>query len=336
MKVSLLNTKVIQSQNGVALITVLLIFSMAAVLSTSILTKLNTQIQVTSSSLNLAQAYQYARGAESFAVAILGEDTELQVDHLNEAWAMPLDAFKIDNGMLEMYIVDMQSLFNLNGLVKDKNTPVDEIYRGFTELLTYLKLPKSLASASLDWIDNDFVASGIDGAEDNHYLSKNPAYRSANQNFIDNSELMLLPEIDAANYRQLNVYVSSLPYATQVNVNTANILTLMTLSDLLDESKAKRIVDARIKAPFESVNDFIQLPELAGIKLSEDNLSVASEFYTVYAKVTYAEVVFRFSSLLQRDTKGRVQVLSRSHLRYENPLNNSIDTNPNSALGNAT
>ena len=74
-------------QRGIALITVLLVFALAAIIASDVASRIYRDIRKTSNLINSKQAYHYALAGEQFARQILFRDyrdeKELHVDALN-------------------------------------------------------------------------------------------------------------------------------------------------------------------------------------------------------------------------------------------------------------
>ena len=58
-----------------------------------------------------------------------------------------------------------------------------------------IELDENISSVIIDWLDSNQEIS-FSGAEDNEYLNLSPAYRSADQEMQDVSELLLLKGVD--------------------------------------------------------------------------------------------------------------------------------------------
>ena len=114
---------------GVALITVLLIVALAAILATQMTGRLQMQMQRTANIDFNQQAYWYAISAESFTKRVLFQTfkDEPKVTHLDQPWAQGETSFPVDNGQITGEITDLQSCFNLNALANKNagsgNTP---------------------------------------------------------------------------------------------------------------------------------------------------------------------------------------------------------------------
>ena len=105
-------------QQGVALITVMLIVALAAVLASQMAARLQMQmIRTVNINLN-QQAYWYAMGAEAFGrrVLITAFEDEPDSTNLGQMWAQGETTYPVDYGKITGEITDLQACLNLNAL----------------------------------------------------------------------------------------------------------------------------------------------------------------------------------------------------------------------------
>ena len=108
-----------QRQQGVALMIVLLVVTIATVLSVSIAKNQHRAISSATRYFDRAQAYYYASGGEEYARQLLARDFKErpEQDDLSEAWAATDLVFEFESGEVDIVIQDLQSVFNLNDFV---------------------------------------------------------------------------------------------------------------------------------------------------------------------------------------------------------------------------
>jgi general secretion pathway protein K len=240
-------------QRGIALITAILIVSIAVIAATAVLSSGSLAIQRTATLQETEKAWWYAVGVEAWVGTILQRDArQNKYDALNNIWAQPVDFLPVDQGFLAGRIVDLQGRFNLNnfgvtaadgggsetGPATGKGSgaadPTGEAaflkwQKVFERLFEEIKLDPSLArpisEAIRDWVDRDQNPTPYDGAEDNEYLSaRAPSvpYRTANRPMQSVTELMAIKGVTKDIYLALLPYVSTLPLVNApINVNTA-------------------------------------------------------------------------------------------------------------------
>ena len=305
-----------QAQQGVALVTALLVVALASVAAVSMATRQALDIRRTTNLLEGDQAWLYAEGAETWARTLLARDAkEGQKDSLDETWATHLPSIEVEGGVLKGKIEDMQGRFNINNLI-DKSGKVDPVAAArFQRLLRALKLEPDLAQAVTDWIDRGVDAVPPSGAEDDYYQGLDTPYRTANRAMTDISELRLVKGFDQKTYDQVRPYLSALPAHTPINVNTASAEVLASISDRLDTGLAQAIVAAREKDPFEKLAEFTANPQIqrAGLAARDlQNLSVASSYFLVRSEVAIGQARASLVSLIFRDKGGRSRILLRS------------------------
>ena len=304
-------------QQGVALITVLLVVAIVTVVSAGIIARQQLSIRSSANQLTARQAWHYALGGEALAQAMLQRDFKQAggapgeaVDHWREAWARKIAPYEVEHGRISVSIEDLSGRFNLNSLVVNQQVNQIALQR-FRRLLLRLQIESLLAERLIDWLDDNQDVTGSYGAEDNQYLLLEPPYRAANRPMQDVSELRLLLELSERDYRRLLPHVSALPAATALNVNTASALVLSTLADTLSPQAAQQLVLARGAEGYRQLADFTNQPALAGLGVQASGLTLGSQYFAARSEVQLGERRRVLISVLQRGPDGRVHVLQR-------------------------
>lgn len=319
------------SQRGVALVTALVIVTLAATAAALLANHGQYQIRRSANLFNADQARLYVLGAEAWAMRVLAQDLrDSRMDSLDEDWATVLPPIEIPGGAVTGYIVDLQGGLNVNNLVVDgKADPLSLERAG--RLLAYVGLPPETTQALVDWIDPDILPLGAHGAEDDLYLSLERPYRAANQPMVSISELRLVRGITPEAYAalvlppppeegespdlRLRPLMVALPAHTPVNVNTAPLPVLQALG--LPEDNARQVAEAREEAPFESVEAFLQFPAVADTDLArkadqKGDLAVSSEYFMLVAEARVDRARAPLISVLHREQNGMMHVVMRS------------------------
>lgn len=294
-----------EQQQGIALITVLLVFFIASVIASSMLVREHIDVQRTTNILNRTQSYQYALGLEEFAKQIIFEDLEKNrdIDHLKEKWANLRPSFIIEGGTLALEINDLQGLFNVNTLSSNNSS----LKKKFNKLLDSLDIDGNVSAELVDWLDDDDETS-LNGAEDDIYLLKDPSYRSANRIMSNISEMRLLNSLDNDDYIKMLPYITALPDdANSINVNTASEILLAAFTS--KNRDVARILEKREK------KGYLTNVEYNVLGIADKSLGVNSSYFEVKSKVEYNDEIFYLVSVLRRDldAKGNINidVLSR-------------------------
>jgi general secretion pathway protein K len=297
-------------QQGVALITALLVVALAVTAATAMATRLHVDVRRTANLLHGEQAYAYALSAESWAYVILRKDARDSThDALDEDWATALPPISVEGGIVSGRITDLQGRFNVNNLLTVGGQPDQVQIDYFKRLLTVLNLDPGLSSALLDWIDEDINATYPGGAEDDAYLLLDPPYRAANRPMVSISELQLVEGFTAEVVAALAPHVTALTGSTAINVNTATPQVLLALNENITEQDVERLITDREQAAFTDSAAFLAHDALAGLELAIPT-GVSSNWFQVLTDVRVGSGQARVESLLERDS-GKLQVVSR-------------------------
>lgn len=291
------------AQRGVALVTALLVVALAATAAAAMAVRQQIDIRRTANLIEYDQAYLYLLGMEDWAGQILRRDAkESTTDHLGEAWATELPPIPVEGGQLAGRMEDMQGRFNLNTLVKGDGTPDPIAVERFRRLLAALGLDPEITEAVVDWIDaGDEPRLG--GAEEVEYLGLDPPYRTANGPLASISELRLVKGVSAEVYARLAPYVSALPAAAGLNVNTVAAdkpELIMALADGIERVEAEQAIAGRGDEGYKDVATFLQHPAFAGKNLSQQGLTVNSGYFMVTSQIQAGRSVFTTFTLLER------------------------------------
>jgi len=288
-------------QQGVAIITAILIVALAASTASFIAWQQHLWIRQAENLQDQAQARTVARAGVDWARALLGDDLRQNaVDHLGEDWAVGVAGMPVEEGRISGNIADQQGLFNLNNLVRDGRASELDVEE-FRRLLKLLELPPELADAVTDWIDADNDTRHPGGAEDIDYLRLEPAYRAANRPLTEVGGLIRVKGFDDAMVKRLRPYVTALPRYTDLNVNTAPAEVLAAAIADLPLNEARDLVEARKGAHFKDKADFrARLPGHVK-QLRLDDLNVRSQYFLATSRAAFGRVRVGFQVLLERD-----------------------------------
>jgi general secretion pathway protein K len=306
-----------QRQQGVALITVLLVVVIATVLGVSMATDQHFAINRARTFFDQGIVRQYALGGEELARQILHQDfiESPETDHLAENWAARDLRFEFEQGEIELLIEDLQGRVNVNTLLATVGSNRSSVNR-FTSLFAELGVDAAYVDRITDWIDQDSGASAL-GAEDYEYLGLERPYRTANQPMVDVSELRLLFEMDAETFALVSPYIAAIPdVQTSVNVNTALPRVLQAIAPGLSLAGAESIVAGRnANGPYSTPGDFAadeSLSEDTARNIDTNGLSVQSSFFQVSVRARFQDRFGYLTSIIQRDpSDGTMRVIYR-------------------------
>ncbi|MDE0245829.1 MAG: type II secretion system protein GspK, partial [Gammaproteobacteria bacterium] len=113
-----------RSQQGLALISALLIVSLAGVLGAARMFALQLETQASRALVGTTQARLVALGIEELAAEIMARDAlDSETDHYGEPWFRGIREMSAGPMRIRGTIEDMQGRFNLNNLVTRQGTP---------------------------------------------------------------------------------------------------------------------------------------------------------------------------------------------------------------------
>ena len=303
-------------QRGIALITAMLVVSLAVIAATAMLGFTHLAIFRSNALLETERANWYADGVDAWVKTILLRDAEdNQYDALTDVWASPIDYLPIDQGFMSGGVIDMQGRFNLNNLGLSDLQTYPEYAQQFERLLANIQgidpfAASALAPAIRDWIDSDQEPTGGDGAEDSEYQRLTPPYRTAGRPMQSVTELMAVRGMTREIYQRLLPYVCALPEVTAINVNTAPEPVLFSLM-ATPSNGLKDFATNRATQPAENISDFDEQAQL-GANDAGNSATVSSRYFQLEAQATVGNSRVAIYSLYLRPSTGTPQVLARS------------------------
>jgi len=352
-----------RKQNGTVLVTVLMMFAIAAFLASEMAYRQKLDVRRTSAMLMTEQAREYLMAAEELSMLALKDDFKADkkqnkfIDGLGDEWALKRPPFQVEGGLIQGEIVDAQGKFNLNDLVDpatgkgEADKPRAKLAQAqFKKLLQSLDIPKEGSSEALvekivDWMDTGQDETGTDGREDSAYLSAKRPHRTSNRVFVDVSELRSIEEIDNDTYTKLEPHVVALPPGTPLNINTAEqeILDVFMVEDMpgLLSRRERDPVDENTLSNHSPKKD--KLNSTYDLTLEDKHLeklvSTNSTYFELKAKAVIGERTVYSRSLIYRPPEGapngnsgKLEVIYRA---YVDPLQQPMTplTNNNNQSG---
>jgi general secretion pathway protein K len=282
-----------QSQRGAALITVMLIFSMSAIIAFYMLSRQMINTQRTATIEDEAQAYQYALGAEELARQVLASDASksLGLDYPGQEWGTITSGVPVDHGTLEFSLQDLQGRFNLNTLMDGS-----EISKArFTTLMGNLDLPSLATSAIIERFNGSDAMIGA----------------SLNRNSYQVNDITLLRQIPGMTeeyYQLLLPHVTAIPeYRSLLNVNSASPTVMRAY--IPDQNIYERLMNVRVKQGY--ISDI----QLRDIGMNTQGMSVISHYFLLTAEAKIGGRSVRLSSIINRKSDmhedSKLRVISR-------------------------
>jgi general secretion pathway protein K len=298
-------------QGGAAIITAMLVVTLAAVVVSGLFWREHVAVRSIENRLALSQSRWIERAAVDWAKVILRADQRAgAVDHLGEPWAVPvvdtrLDetvtaGAKLDEGarkaMLAGQIADAQALFNLNSLVGGNGAASAPHVAALRKLLSLVGRPESAADLVVDR-----VLQSAPRVLEGRVVppQREPVLRLA--------DLLDIPGVDLVTVKALEPFVTVLPRATTVNINTAPPEVIAAVIPTMELSGARRFVARRERTFYRTLGDVSADIEGQPV-LSPEMLAVGSAYFIVTGVIRYDRVESQSETLLERGS-DRVEVV---------------------------
>lgn len=311
-------------QSGSAILTAMLTVTLVSALATSALWQQWKSVEQESAVRARMQAHWILNGALDWARLILREDAQhSSVDHLSEPWAVPLEEARLSTFLastgeasavstdvpevfLSGHIVDLQSRLNVRNLVQ--NGVVDGPSQlAFTRLFKLLRIPVAELSSVTEQLRLAQAA-----LKDPSNKSQNDALALPPQ---DLDQLRWLG-LSAASVDRLRPFVTLLPVATAVNLNTAPAEVLYAAVRNFEFPDAQRFVRLRNQKHLNSLAEATSISGVTGLQFNDSQHALGSRFFEVHCNLRSDEMMTQEISVLQRDGP-QIQILSRRPAPYQ-------------------
>jgi len=309
----------IAAQRGAALLVALLTVTLVATFATAALWRQWRAVEVEAAERARLQSAWVLVGALDWSRLILAEDGRGNVDHLAEPWAVPLEEARLSSflaadkniasdaleglpdALLSGSIQDAQSKLNVRDLVAS-GAPVQEAVAAFRKLFDLLGLPGqevAVLAANLQRAMAAAAPAAPAGAEAGAGAAPE-ADRDGPLLPQHVSQLVWLG-LSSSTAAALEPYVTVLPAATKLNINTASAEALAASVPDLDLASARRLVAQRATRHFATLEDAnAQIAQSTG-KFNNARHGVSTTFFEVHGRLRLDKLWVEEHSLLARD-----------------------------------
>ena len=294
-------------QRGIAVITALLLTTLAITIVASLFWQQQVQVRSIENQRLQLQKQWILRGALDWASLILREDAKhSSVDNLDEPWAVPLAETRLDqyveNGRaddnvsdaaLSGSISDAQARYNLTNLFTNGIINPAEV-AAFERLLNIVQINPALAQATADMMAAAQKPPAADAASSGSQPGSQP------MNLVQVDDLLAVPGFSPETLDKLKSFVVILPRPTPVNVNTAPAEVLAARIGTLTLSDATSLVASRNTASFRDLADFVQRLRGEPFAASANEASVTTQYFLVDGKVRINRAGLDVQALIER------------------------------------
>lgn len=304
-------------QRGAALLAAMLTVALVATFAAASLWQQWRSVEVESAERARVQAGWILTGGLDWARLVLREDAKgSTIDTLGEPWAVPLQEARLssflaaqnnvstssddDAGVMDAFLsgqmTDLQSMMNVTNLVQGGKIS-DRDLQDFGRLFAMLNLPQ----AQLDKLSEN-LRFALDTSATN---GSSPLAPLVPQRLDDLAWL----GVDAATIDALRPYVTVLPVATPINLNTASSEVIQATLGL-SGADAQQLVALRASTPFRSAGEAAAVLGVDATTFPVTLAGIATRFFEVRSRLRLDKLVVEEHSLVQRDGMD-VKVLQR-------------------------
>jgi general secretion pathway protein K len=302
--------RTLRRQGGVAVITALLLTTLAISIVASLFWQQQVQVRSMENQRLQLQTKWILRGALDWATLVLYQDALDNIKHtsLDQVWATPLADTRLDqyierervqgenfDATLSGSVVDATSRYNLSNLANE-GQPLPEQAAVFARLLQNLQLNPALAKTTAQ-----YVAKSQTPAVDPNPPTPAPAQRgTATMKLVQLEDLLAIPGFTPVMIEKLRPFVTVLPSnGTMINVNTAPAEVLAALAPNFSVMQANSLVEYRKRAPWDVVALFARQANLDDAAL--DGLAtVTSNWFLVQSHIKLDRATLNIEALVSR------------------------------------
>lgn len=273
------------TQRGVALITVLLVMSLALLITAGMLRSHRLALGSSGQQLHQLQLRQLGLTGEAWGLQrlqVLMNDPKAALV-LGPAWVAVQPPLPLEQGRIDVSVEDLAARFNIRPLLAS-NGPDEVTAQRWQRLQTGLGLPPLKPDAL------------------------------AGMSFSDISQLRQVPGVDAQNFSRLQPWIALLDDDATLNINTAPAVLLATLKGVTP-AIAQALVVQRPPHGYAKVEDFTLSQALIGLGVSSSGLGINSRQLRIATEVQVGQGRLRLESDVRQDKKsGQWRLLQRRFL----------------------
>lgn len=325
-------------QRGAAIVTVLLIVTLATVVVSGLFWREHVAVRSVENRLALAQTRWIERAAVDYARVILRTTLQAQTSvHFAQAWATPVERTPMDEtitagGRIEDRgralaeisgrIYDAQGRMNLNNLVRADGKPELVHTTAFEHLLSSFGKSPALSELLVERLQRALLPTSPTGTQaSNPAAGGKPGGGSADGQSTETvrrpasalrmkrlSDLLEIPGFDQDTIDRLSEHVIFLPVSpTKLNINTTTPEVIAAYMSSPNLAQARNFTSRLRTYQGADLGAASQL--LGSGSLSAQVWETTSSYFLLRGAVHYDRVYTQIDALLQRQQTGLVQVI---------------------------
>jgi len=352
--------KFLKNSQGIALLVTLSIITILIAVSLEMNKKMRSAVFSAATTRDRITLLHMASSGVNLAAAILVKDKKDSIiDSLQEDWA---DSEKIseiiadipfEDGNITLTIKDELGKIQLNSLVqfpdgRSFNESQRVMWERFLSLLIYKNKvfedmePMTIINSIKDWLDSgdDDATTGLNGAESDYYQGLDQPYPCKNGPFTHVGELILVrgvtPELfqGAGGEQGLSNYVTvfgmtkssnnSFTYEGKININTADLPTLVAMLPTGNEDLAQAIYEYRMETSesvyihdLSSPTWYKNVPGAGDTKIDPNLITTSSDFFRIESTAKLNELKLKVTAVVKRENNVKTGKWECNILRWE-------------------
>ncbi|MCC6070714.1 type II secretion system minor pseudopilin GspK [Massilia sp. GCM10020059] len=316
----------LDKQRGVAVITALLLCTLAVSIVASLFWQQQVQVRSMENQRLQLQTKWILRGALDWARLVLqtaGQQSASGVTTLNDVWNTPLAETRLDqyierervegevfDATLSGRVIDASSRYNLRHLADGPKPNLD--HQGiYANLLRVLQIDPALAKRTADYFASTEPPLPIPG-------QTTPPAKSLPVAIKRVEDLLVIPGYTPEIIAKLRDFVIVLPFTTGtankhgLNVNTAPPEVLAAVIGNFTLAEAQALVESRRQAYFRDMAGFTA--RLNGkVPLDPASLTVGSEFFLVQSRIRLDRANLDSEALVERQAASTTVLTIRQN-----------------------
>ncbi len=309
-------------QRGAALLLAMLTVVLVATLASAMLWQQWRSLEVEKAQRMRVQSHWLLTGALDWARLILREDARQGgSDNLTEPWAVPLAPARLSTflaaqhgqatvgddddpsqeAFLSGQIDDLQARLNVANLVKNGALDAASV-DAWARLFKQLKLPQAELERVAEALLQADLAARVPAASGDGVAASSTSTPAARAPLLPRrvDDLRWLG-LSAQSLQTLTPFITVLPVATVVNLNTAPLEVLLASVPELSVAQAQRLIQTRATQPFNTLLDAMPVLADPQLRLDPAQQGVSSRFFSVTGRLRVGDTTVLERSVIERN-----------------------------------
>ena len=354
--------KILKNSHGIALLVTLSVVSVLVVASLEMNKKMRSAVFSAATTRDRMTMLSMASSGVNLAEAMLVKDKkDSTIDSIQEDWAHSekiseiLADIPFEDGSVTLTINDELGKIQVNSLVQfpeghNFNESQRAMWERFLGFLMYKNEveafediePTTIVNSIKDWLDSgdDDAITGLNGAESDYYQDLDPPYPCKNGPITYLGELVLIkgitPELfqGAGGEQGLSKFITvfgmkkssnnSFTYDGKININTADLPTLVAMMPFGNEDLARAIYEYRMESSdsvyihdLSNPNWYKNVPGVGDIQIDPNLITTSSDFFRIESTAKLKEMSVKITTVVKREQNAKTGKWECNILRWE-------------------